>query len=118
MKLFPAIDLYEGKCGRLQRGDYDKMTVYSDDPVETALGFAAAGAEYLHVVDLQGARSGGTPSFPRTSSGPKWSSFMVSQTVTPSPTSWQRSLSPETRTTAKPSSRAFWQRVAMRSSAS
>lgn len=63
MKLFPAIDLYEGKCVRLQRGDYHKMTVYSDDPVETALGFAAAGAEYLHVVDLQGARSGGTPNY-------------------------------------------------------
>jgi phosphoribosylformimino-5-aminoimidazole carboxamide ribotide isomerase len=63
MKLFPAIDLYEGQAVRLLRGDYARKTVYSDDPLSVAKGFAAAGAEYLHMVDLEGARDGGTPNF-------------------------------------------------------
>lgn len=61
MLILPAIDLIEGKAVRLFQGDYAKMTVYSDDPVEVARGFAEAGAEWLHMVDLEGARSGGTP---------------------------------------------------------
>jgi len=61
MNLFPAIDLVGGKAVRLIRGDYNQMTVYSDDPVGVAKGFAACGAEYLHVVDLEGARDGNTP---------------------------------------------------------
>lgn len=61
MKIFPAIDLRDGKVVRLYQGDYDKMTVYGDDPVAVAKGFAAAGAEYLHVVDLDGAKDGDTP---------------------------------------------------------
>jgi phosphoribosylformimino-5-aminoimidazole carboxamide ribotide isomerase len=61
MNIFPAIDLYAGKAVRLYKGDYTQMTVYSDDPVAVAKGFAAAGAEYLHVVDLEGAKTGGTP---------------------------------------------------------
>lgn len=61
MNLFPAIDLIGGKAVRLIRGDYNQMTVYSDDPVGVAKGFAACGAEYLHVVDLEGARDGNTP---------------------------------------------------------
>ncbi len=61
MNLFPAIDLIDGKAVRLIRGDYNQMTVYSDDPVSVAKGFAACGAEYLHVVDLEGARDGNTP---------------------------------------------------------
>lgn len=64
MIIFPAIDLYDGKAVRLLRGDYDKMTVYSDAPDEVAAGFAAAGAGYLHVVDLQGARDGSTENLP------------------------------------------------------
>ena len=63
MILFPAIDLYEGKAVRLFKGDYAQMTVYSDDPLSVARGFRAAGAEYLHMVDLEGARDGGTPNF-------------------------------------------------------
>lgn len=63
MKIFPAIDLIGGKVVRLLRGDYDRVTVYGDSPLETALGFRAAGAEYLHMVDLEGARDGGTPNF-------------------------------------------------------
>ena len=61
MIILPAIDLYEKKAVRLYRGDYDKMTVYSDDPVSVAQNFRAAGAEFIHVVDLEGAKDGGTP---------------------------------------------------------
>lgn len=61
MKIFPAIDLFEGKAVRLLRGDYGQMTVYSENPVEVAKSFAEAGATALHLVDLEGARSGGTP---------------------------------------------------------
>ena len=61
MKIFPAIDLYEGKAVRLFKGNYDEMTVYSNNPVEIARDFKAAGAEYIHMVDLQGARDGTTP---------------------------------------------------------
>lgn len=63
MELFPAIDLSGGKAVRLLQGDYDKMTIYSDSPVETAESFERAGAEYLHLVDLDGAKDGGTPNF-------------------------------------------------------
>ncbi|HEY3131146.1 MAG TPA: 1-(5-phosphoribosyl)-5-[(5-phosphoribosylamino)methylideneamino]imidazole-4-carboxamide isomerase [Acidobacteriota bacterium] len=58
MDLYPAIDLLGGKCVRLTRGDFKQVTVYSDDPLQTASEFAAAGARWLHVVDLDGARSG------------------------------------------------------------
>jgi phosphoribosylformimino-5-aminoimidazole carboxamide ribotide isomerase len=58
MILFPAIDLRNGKVVRLMQGDYDRMTVYGDDPVKVAESFAAAGAKYLHAVDLDGARDG------------------------------------------------------------
>jgi len=63
MKIFPAIDLYDGKAVRLLRGDYAKMTVYSDNPPEFARKFAEDGAEYLHVVDLEGAKDGSTANF-------------------------------------------------------
>ena len=61
MIILPAIDLYKGKAVRLYKGDYARMTVYSDDPAAVARAFAAAGAEWVHVVDLEGARDGGTP---------------------------------------------------------
>ena len=63
MKLFPAIDLYEGKAVRLLKGDYARMTVYNDDPCSVALDFRAKGAECIHIVDLEGARDGSTPNF-------------------------------------------------------
>ena len=63
MYIYPAIDLYDGKAVRLLRGDYDQMTVYSDDPLAVAQDFAAAGAEHIHMVDLAGARDGTTPNF-------------------------------------------------------
>ncbi|MDR1064939.1 MAG: 1-(5-phosphoribosyl)-5-[(5-phosphoribosylamino)methylideneamino]imidazole-4-carboxamide isomerase [Oscillospiraceae bacterium] len=61
MLLLPAIDLYGGRAVRLARGDYSQMTVYNDDPLAQALAFRAAGAEWLHVVDLEGARDGSAP---------------------------------------------------------
>ena len=61
MKIFPAIDLYDGKAVRLYKGDYDQMTVYSSNPIEIARKFEAAGARYIHMVDLEGAKDGTTP---------------------------------------------------------
>ena len=58
MNIFPAIDLYDGKVVRLYKGRYDEMTVYSDNPLEIAKKFEAAGAEYIHMVDLEGAKDG------------------------------------------------------------
>jgi phosphoribosylformimino-5-aminoimidazole carboxamide ribotide isomerase len=58
MILLPAIDIRGGRAVRLQRGDFDKETVYVDDPLEAARSFVEAGATFLHVVDLDGAREG------------------------------------------------------------
>ncbi|MBO4954351.1 MAG: 1-(5-phosphoribosyl)-5-[(5-phosphoribosylamino)methylideneamino]imidazole-4-carboxamide isomerase [Clostridia bacterium] len=61
MLIYPAIDLYEQKAVRLLRGDYNQMTVYSDNPPEIAADFKAAGAKQMHMVDLEGAKLGTTP---------------------------------------------------------
>lgn len=61
MKIFPAIDLYEGKAVRLLKGDYDRMTVYNDVPLAVARDFLSSGADSIHMVDLEGARDGTTP---------------------------------------------------------
>lgn len=58
MNIIPAIDLIDGKAVRLQKGDYNKVTVYSDSPEKVAQYFYNCGARYLHVVDLDGAKSG------------------------------------------------------------
>jgi phosphoribosylformimino-5-aminoimidazole carboxamide ribotide isomerase len=58
MELWPAIDLRGGRCVRLLQGDYDRETVFGEDPVAMARGFAAAGARRLHIVDLDGAKAG------------------------------------------------------------
>jgi phosphoribosylformimino-5-aminoimidazole carboxamide ribotide isomerase len=58
MELFPAIDLRDGRCVRLYQGDYAQETVYADDPVAQAQAFAAEGARWIHVVDLDAARTG------------------------------------------------------------
>ena len=58
MDLYPAIDIRDGKCVRLVHGDYDRETVYSDDPVHMARSFEASGAPWIHVVDLDAARTG------------------------------------------------------------
>lgn len=61
MLIFPAIDLYDKKAVRLLKGDYEKMTVYSDNPVEIAKDFENEGAQCIHIVDLEGAKNGDTP---------------------------------------------------------
>ena len=58
MYLYPAIDLVQGKAVRLFKGDYAQMTVYNDDPVSVARDFQAAGSKHIHLVDLEGAKSG------------------------------------------------------------
>jgi len=58
MYLYPAIDLVQGKAVRLYKGDYAQMTVYNDDPVSVAKAFQAAGSRHIHLVDLEGAKSG------------------------------------------------------------
>ena len=61
MLIFPAIDLYEGKAVRLYKGDYDQMTVYSENPIELVEDFIDQGAKNLHLIDLEGAKTGQTP---------------------------------------------------------
>lgn len=61
MLILPAIDLYDKKAVRLYKGDYDKMTVYSNNPIEIAREFQHCGAEFIHMVDLEGAKNGTTP---------------------------------------------------------
>ena len=63
MIIFPAIDLYEGKAVRLYKGDYACLTVYDENPINTAKKFIAEGATHIHMVDLEGARDGNTPNF-------------------------------------------------------
>ena len=63
MLIYPAIDLYQGKAVRLYKGDYAQMTVYSENPVEVAGDFRSKGASRIHLVDLEGAKSGTTPNF-------------------------------------------------------
>ena len=60
MKIFPAIDLYEGQAVRLYKGDYQKMTVYARNPLDLARKFVQAGCKYLHMVDLEGAKDDNT----------------------------------------------------------
>ena len=63
MLIYPAIDLYNGKAVRLYKGDYGQMTVYNDNTPEVAKDFLDQGAQRIHLVDLEGAKSGGTPNF-------------------------------------------------------
>ena len=58
MKIYPAIDIYGGKAVRLYKGDYSRMTVYSEDPLEVAATFKTLGAGFIHTVDLEGAEAG------------------------------------------------------------
>lgn len=61
MLILPAIDLYDKKAVRLYKGDYNEMTVYSNNPIEIAHEFEACGATFIHMVDLEGAKNGTTP---------------------------------------------------------
>lgn len=58
MRIIPAIDIIDGKCVRLTKGDYNTRKVYNEDPIETAMEFEAHGIQYLHLVDLDGAKAG------------------------------------------------------------
>ena len=58
MIFLPAVDIRDGKAVRLRQGDFDQETVYADDPLEAARSFVEAGARFLHLVDLDGARQG------------------------------------------------------------
>ena len=64
MEILPAIDLRSGKCVRLIQGDYQRQIDYADDPVEVAIGFEKAGASWIHIVDLDGARAGKIENLP------------------------------------------------------
>ncbi|WP_374172750.1 1-(5-phosphoribosyl)-5-[(5-phosphoribosylamino)methylideneamino]imidazole-4-carboxamide isomerase [Flavobacterium tructae] len=57
MRIIPAIDIIDGKCVRLSKGDYDTKIIYNENPIEVAKSFEAHGIEYLHLVDLDGAKS-------------------------------------------------------------
>ena len=61
MLILPAIDLYDKKAVRLYKGDYNEMTVYSNNPIEIARKFQQCGATFIHMVDLEGAKNGTTP---------------------------------------------------------
>ena len=61
MLIFPAIDLFEKKAVRLFKGDYENMTIYSENPIEIAQDFVNSGATHIHIVDLEGAKDGTTP---------------------------------------------------------
>ncbi len=63
MLIYPAIDIFQGKAVRLYKGDYAQMTVYNDNPVAVALDFQSQGASCIHLVDLEGAKTGTTPNF-------------------------------------------------------
>ena len=75
MIVFPAIDLFSGKAVRLLRGDYGQMTVYSDHPEDIAADFVRQGATHIHIVDLEGAKNGGTPNFDTVSQIKKCGAF-------------------------------------------
>lgn len=64
MIIYPAIDLYEKKAVRLYQGDYANMTVYSEHPLSVAEDFVRQGATHVHLVDLEGAKTGQTPNLP------------------------------------------------------
>ncbi len=63
MRLYPAIDMIDGKCVRLVQGDYSQKSTFSDNPVEVACRWQREGGEFIHLVDLDGARSGDMPNF-------------------------------------------------------
>ena len=77
MIIFPAIDLYDKKAVRLYKGDYENMTVYSENPIEIAKDFEKCGATHIHMVDLEGAKDGTTPNISIVSQVAKETSLFV-----------------------------------------
>ena len=61
MRIYPAIDIIDGNCVRLVQGDYSQKTKFADDPKDVAKRWQAQGGEFIHIVDLDGAKSGTTP---------------------------------------------------------
>ncbi len=77
MNIFPAVDIYDGKVVRLYKGNYDEMTVYGDSPLHVAKEFESAGAKFIHMVDLEGAKWGGVPNISSVSAVVKETSLFV-----------------------------------------
>ena len=77
MNIFPAVDIYDGKVVRLYKGDYEKMTVYGDSPLAVAREFEKKGAKFIHMVDLEGAKTGGVPNLPHVTAVAKETSLFV-----------------------------------------
>lgn len=77
MNIFPAVDIYDGKVVRLYKGDYEKMTVYGDSPLAVAREFEKKGAKFIHMVDLEGAKTGGVPNLPHVTSVARETSLFV-----------------------------------------
>ena len=89
MKLYPAIDLRGGQAVRLYQGDYDQMTVYNADPAAQAREFIAAGAKYLHVVDLDGAKDDTTANMTTIAAIAKQGGILIL------PPAWRRNTAPK-----------------------
>ncbi len=77
MNIFPAVDIYDGKVVRLYKGNYDEMTVYGDSPLAVAREFEAKGAKFIHMVDLEGAKTGGVPNLGAVAAVAKQTSLFV-----------------------------------------
>ena len=77
MNIFPAVDIYDGKVVRLYKGDYEKMTVFGDSPLAVALEFEKKGAKFIHMVDLEGAKTGGVPNLSCVTAVAKETSLFV-----------------------------------------
>ncbi len=77
MNIFPAVDIYDGKVVRLYKGNYDEMTVYGDSPLAVAREFEAKGAKFIHMVDLEGAKSGGVPNLSHVAAVARETSLFV-----------------------------------------
>ena len=94
MKLYPAIDLRNGQVVRLTQGDYDKMTVYGTDPCAQARQFVAAGAKYLHVVDLDGAKDGTLSNYDTIAALAKQGGLYIEVGGASAPRSGSKNISP------------------------
>jgi len=60
MKIYPALDIRDGKCVRLIKGNYDNEIIFNDDPIQVAQKFETDGSKFIHIIDLDGAKSGDT----------------------------------------------------------
>ena len=77
MNIFPAVDIYDGKVVRLYKGNYDEMTVYGTSPLDVAREFEAKGAKFIHMVDLEGAKTGGVPNLSHVTAVARETSLFV-----------------------------------------